>query len=255
MKFSTKASIAAVLTATFTLLGPSAYAVQPDMGRTWAKVMDNPNDPKDNDPNDGNAGCGNDVPKCKGPKGDPGPQGPQGPEGPAGPQGPKGDPGEDGEDGTDGTNGTDGEDGTDGTNGLTPVVTFTPKVDGCFTIVVTTGETVVTSPPICDGVGIAGPMGPQGPKGDVGEPGADGADGKSTSSTGARGPAGEDGKDGVTKTVYVERTVDTDGNVVTETPVDELPKTGGDEAWPYLLGIGSLLAVGGTLILRRKLHA
>lgn len=259
MKFSTKASIVAALSAAFVFAGPSAYAGRTwakDMGRTWA--MSEKDDPcpgqhsqvytANNNKVSPHYVCG--VPGAQGPAGPQGEQGPkgeqgeggaQGPQGEPGEQGPKGDQGPAGQDGAagipglPGAPGTPGKDGANGVDGLTPVFEAFPNAEtGCTTITVKFGEGESTNlAVVCNGE-----------DGLRGLPGKDGADGK----------AGEEGKDGVTKTVYIERTLDADGNVVTEEPVESLPRTGGDEAWPYLLGIGSLLAVGGTLLLRRKGH-
>lgn len=263
MKFSTKASITAAITAAFMFAGPSAFAKndggnQNDGNHNYAKcpsgysivytAANNPN---------GHYVCGAKgdpgAPGAPGDDGDDGAPGAPGkdgadsqvpgPVGPIGLQGPKGDPGADSE-----VAGPKGDKGDPGTNGS--VVTFKTDEAGCVILVSTTpGQEVSTeSTPICSIKGDTGVRGLKGEKGDQGEKG------EATSSTGARGPAGVDGKDGkngVTKTIYITRTINADGTV-TEIPVDSLPKTGTDGWILGLVGLGLIAAGIGAVTFYRN---
>ncbi len=222
-----------------------------------------PAGPKGDDGADGKDGADSTVPGPKGDKGSTGDTGPAGYKGdkgdagvsnvpgPAGDKGDKGDTGDTGpkgETGEAGPKGDKGDNGENGSNGLTPVVTFSDKVEGCFHMIVTVGQgegaVVVNSPDVCDGSqgapganGTNGLPGAAGPKGDTGAQGVEGA-------AGLPGNDGSDGKDGVNKTVVVHE----DG---TTEVVEGLPNTGGSNRTDNaLLALGALglLGVGATLV-------
>lgn len=256
MKFSTKACIVAAIAAAFTFAGPSAYATQKGDPCSGQHV------PVYNQGDNINHHyvCG--APGTQGPKGDPGKDstvpGPAGAQGPAGPKGdngadstvpgPAGKDGQDGQDGVDsvvpgpqgipGTPGTPGAKGDPGRDGEDGVDSYCSDAGAASEASGGSGDAGANSElAVGSDSGSSVARDCTGPAGAPGKPGADGDDG-APGAPGRDGVAGADGKDGVTKTVYITRVINEDGTV-TDTKVDSLPKTGGDN-WiliPIALGL------------------